>query len=721
MENLLELQAKCRYILFQNTDNHYVVARFERTDEHHSYFIATGYLTHLETDVIYDLKGTYVEHYKYGIQFAIHSCTRVLPNDREALIRFFSSDHFHGIGRQSAALLVDALGTDLISKLREDIGCLDQVPQLNEKKKEAIRQGLKESGSYKETYAFLMANGLSLRQISRLEDYYGDSFLQELEEDPYRPYFEISGFGFRTSEQLAAYYQLDAFDHRRRRAQLMQALQESCFQSGSTYMEKTKLFALLAQKSGMEEGEGQLLLDELIVESRIQEEEGRLYTKEQYDAEFWITKRLKRLSQSVLPSADIDLDQAIQELEQELNIVYDPLQKEAIQGFFQHPFLLLNGGPGTGKTTAVKGMVMLYQRYFPQQRILLAAPTGRAAKRLGELSDHEASTIHALLKWDLETNTFLVNEKDPLEGDVLIVDEFSMVDQLLFANLLRAVPEGMRVLLIGDQNQLPSVANGRVLQDLMQADLFPLYSLKQLYRQREGSGIAALAAAIRAGDPLPFEQDVCFIESNAIQIKSAVLQVVESALAKGYEPKDIQVLAPKYQGAGGIDVLNQALQELINPPGLGKREWKVGHRVFREGDKVLQLKNMREDAVFNGDIGEIVEIAAPMENGNSHAQIIVAFDEQIVEYEQEALYHLTHAYCISIHKSQGNEYPIVVMPIIPEYRYMLNQRLLYTGITRAKKGLVLLGDRALLERSLQKKEQNERQTTLCERLQKFFA
>lgn len=710
-----QLQAKCRYIIFRNEANQYTVARFQRTDENGEQFTATGHIPHLETDVTYRLSGTYVQHPRYGIQFQVSECVRALPDDRDALIRFFSGSHFSGIGPAMAMRLVDTLGNSLCARIREDAACLDLVEGMTEKKKHAILEGLRESGAFDASYAFLLANGLSARQIGILEEHYGDDFIQVLEEDPYRPFFEIDGFGFRSCDRLAEHYQVSEDDARRQRALVYDTLIQHCFRSGSTYVQEEALRKTLWQQFGFEADEA---LHVLMEKDVLVLEEGRIYDHRQYEAECVIASRLNAPdTRSALPD---DFDAQLAAVQEELNIVYDDSQKAAIRGFFTHSFMILNGGPGTGKTTVIRAILLLQERLSPDAEMLLAAPTGRAAKRLSELSGRAASTLHSLLKWDLETNTFLVNEKDPLNADALIVDEFSMVDSLLFAALLRAMTSHARLLLIGDQNQLPSVSSGKVLQDLIESQRFPLYCLDTIYRQSQGSGIAALAAAIRNEDPLSFEGDVRFIRCNAEQVQQAVIQVVKNALDAGYSAKDIQVLSPRYQGAGGIDVLNQVLQDVINPADSFKRELKVGYRLFREGDKVLQLRNMREDAVCNGDIGEIVEIIPSEESVDHSAQIVVAFDDQIVEYEQDTLSYLTHAYCMSVHKSQGNEYPVVIMAVLPQHRFMLSRRLLYTGITRARRALVLLGDPQLFAAALKQEEREQRDTTLQLRLSQNY-
>lgn len=719
-ENLITVEARCTYILFQNPSNHYFVARFEQLDSTKVAFTGVGYLKGIERDSCYHLQGLYVEHYKYGPQFQIHSCERIVAAEQEMLVKFFSGPHFPGIGKKMASRLFETLGEDIVIKIRENSNCLDQVPGMNENKKRVLIEGLRESAVFDDEYARLQGSGLSIRQISRLEDHYGCDFLDVLKSDPFRPFYELNGFGLRSCEQLASCLNAEKNSEQHRCAQLMDLFQQQCFKSGSTYLEK-EMFLHFVYQNDLFEHNAEDLIGILCSTGPMVEEEGRLYERQQYEGELIIAQKLKQLTGEQDRADSEILLQELCAIEQELSIQYDSLQRQAILGFFSHSFMILNGGPGTGKTTTIQGILKLYQKLFPQEDIVLAAPTGRAAKRLSELSSYHASTIHSLLKWDLETNTFMVNEHDPLSCDVLIIDEFSMVDNRLFAQLLKAVKDDTRLLLIGDDDQLPSVSSGRVLHDLIQSDLFPVYSLQHIFRQAKGSGIASLAAEIRDAQPLTFDNDVSFLDCTAQQVRKTLLHVVANALEKGYDPRDIQVLAPKYQGNAGIDVLNQDLQALLNPADDHKRELRVGSRIFREGDKVLQLKNMREDAVYNGDIGEIIEIVSEDENALSAAEIVVSFDDQIVEYAQDTLYYLTHAYCISIHKSQGNEYPIVILPVISEQRFMLNRRLLYTAVTRAKSALVVMGDRELFTASIQKEEQRLRNTSLVQHLQFYFS
>ena len=371
-----------------------------------------------------------------------------------------------------------------------------------------------------------------------------------------------------------------------------------------------------------------LVIDKRLVVKITPDGTKNVYAAIYYYMELSVAKRLTDLEVHTAENEEY-FEKRIAEIEKNTKIELDDIQKTAVKTAVENGLMVITGGPGTGKTTVIHGILLLDQKLYPDDEVTLAAPTGRAAKRLSELSGREASTLHSLLKWDLETNTFLVDEKDPLHCDVLIVDEFSMVDNRLFAQLLRGLPANSKLMVIGDYDQLPSVSSGQVLYDLIASERFPLYSLQRIYRQADGSGIAALASAIREQQPLSFDRDVRFIDCTPAQLRKAVWEVVASALEKGYDAKDVQVLAPKYQGGCGIDVLNQALQEIINPPDAFKHELKVGYRLFREGDKVLQLRNMREDAVYNGDIGEIIEIVPPQEAVGGNAQIIVSFDDQI--------------------------------------------------------------------------------------------
>ena len=359
-------------------------------------------------------------------------------------------------------------------------------------------------------------------------------------------------------------------------------------------------------------------------------------------------------------------------------------------------------------------------KFNPDQRIALVAPTGRASKRLSEVTGVEACTIHRLLKWDLHTNTFAINEHNPLDYDLIIIDEFSMVDTLLFAALLKASKRVSKILLIGDDQQLPSVSPGHVLKDLLESQLIPTVMLTKIYRQANESGIVHLAHNIRKDEynPAVFNEfsDIHFTQCLNHQVVPYVIRIVSKAIEQGYDTSDIQVLAPMYNGLAGIDALNDALQELLNPYDYLKNEIKVGKRIFREGDKILQLKNRVDDNVFNGDIGTLVEVNLKDNVNYLNDSIIVDFDGTFVEYTNADFYTITHAYCMSIHKSQGSEFKIVIMPVLKEYYIMLKKNLLYTGLTRAKQSLFLLGDHNAFAFGIENIHDDKRKTTLKDKL-----
>jgi len=394
--------------------------------------------------------------------------------------------------------------------------------------------------------------------------------------------------------------------------------------------------------------------------------------------------------------------------------------------------MILTGGPGTGKTTVIKGFIKAYAELHElsldpkdykdkdeSYPFVLTAPTGRAAKRMNESTNIPASTIHRLLGWD-GNDSFERDEDNPLAGRLLIVDEFSMVDIWLANRLFKAIPDDMQVLLVGDEDQLPSVGPGQVLSDLLRSEAVPRVMLKDVYRQKEGSKIITIAHAIKNGtlsqDELEKDKDFNFIPCREHQVVDVITQIVGRAVEKGWDLRDVQLLAPMYRSQAGIHELNKQLQQLVNPKDKQKREMAAKDVIFRKGDKVIQLVNDPEEGVFNGDIGEVVALFREEENIEQKEQLVVAFEEKEVVYESKDLSNLMHAYCISIHKSQGSEFPIVILPVVPGYRRMLRKNLLYTGITRAQRSLILVGEKQAFLQGIQTEDTNQRYTSLVEHL-----
>ncbi len=720
MEELSRITGKWISTIFHNSENLFSVIRFELYQVDEKEIIVTGFFKPLEKDQLYHFDGEYVEHPRFGMQFKAQQVTRVLPTESDSLIRFFSGPLFPGIGTKFAQSIIETLGENCIERIKEDPTILKSVPKMNEKREKSLIEGINASeNDLEKTIAFLQSHGLGIRNIMRIDRVYGENALTMITENPYRMVDEVDGIGFITADKLAMALGFEQENPNRIEAALVALVMEMSMANGDSYVDVEELPSALQNRIGLDYVDFAETLFQCLIKRKLIQEENRVYHSSQYLAEINIASYLSCFPNEKMDPYDLNtLDFALNELQNDIQIEYDPKQVDAIHQFFSEDILICTGGPGTGKTTVVKAMVTLFKKMYPSLQIMCCAPTGRASKRLAELTGAECSTIHSLLKWDLESNTFGKNDKEPLAIDCLIIDEFSMVDSWLFSNLLRAGAQIKKICIIGDEDQLPSVSCGSVLRDLILTNSIPLVRLETIFRQKEGSDVITLAHQIHRNEVVDFEfkGDVAFYQMDQYQVKDVIIQLVNSALEKGYTINDVQVLACKYNGVAGIDRLNAAMQECLNPSKPDLREAKVGYRIFREQDKILQLKNQIDDDVFNGDIGILVEIIYPNEDINHQLRLIVDFNGIFVEYTQENMTNITHAYCISVHKSQGSEYPIVIMPIVKEASFMLQKRLLYTAITRAKKSLVLLGDKNLWIKGVINENERVRKTTLVDRI-----
>lgn len=722
MKESLILKAKHLLTIFRNNQSGYTVAKFVTYDANEEDFVATGYFRELNEDVIYELHGDYVDHPRYGMQFQVCAYEKMKPNDESSLIRYFSSSLFPGIGKQTAASIVEALGEEALDKIKEDPEVLKQVPNINQKKIESILKGIEEHEELDDSIVFFTQYGVGVKNIMKMEAAYGDQSVAIVKENPYRLIEDIDGIGFKTADKLAKELSFEDDHPYRIKAAVLSVVLDLCMASGDTYTEISALTKRLRKEFDMDIDVSEYVM-QLQSERLLIVEDDRIYHHTQYDAEKGIANFLFHFPYVEALTSDVSLDEELASLQQLYHIQYEEKQIQAIKAFFKEPLSIITGGPGTGKTTIVQGILALCRTFFGNEKVALCAPTGRASKRLAELSNGDAMTLHSLLKWDLETNTFTANEKDPIDYDILIIDEFSMVDQWLFYNLAKASRNVRKILIIGDEDQLPSVGPGCVLKDLIQTQCFPLTRLEKIFRQSEGSDVVTLAHEIREGEDeiIDHARDIAFFQCQNYEVKDLVMSVVANAFEKGYQEKDIQVLAPMYGGVAGIDALNNALQKMINPPDPYRQEIKVGYRTFREHDKILQLKNQPDDGVYNGDIGTILEIIPAGEDIYHRHHVTADFDGMIVEYSGEQIYNITHAYCVSVHKSQGSEYPIVILPVLRDYHHMLQKRLIYTAVTRAKKSLVILGEREMFTKAIQREERYQRRSTLAQRILAFFA
>ncbi len=718
-DELIKINAKVIHVVYHNDENLYTVVRLKLNDEKEKQLTATGFFQSIEKDILYNFYGKYIEHAKYGMQFEIQSYERPLPNEKEGIIRYLSGAQFKGVGQKTAKKIVEQLGEDCLNIIRNDETVLNTLG-LSASIINSIKEGLNEEDSgLEELIQFLNVHGIGMRNVIRLNKAYGKQALEKLKENPYRVIEECDGFGFLTADKIAKNLGIEDDDPRRLYAYLISLCMDLCMRTGDSYTLYDDLKEAYEKKCSFSSMPFDELLQKTLFSRQLVQEKDRIYPYTQYDSEEGISNFLAKFPYDVLDPIDENLLYLyLDQMQSNLSIQYDQKQIDAIEQFFSQPFMIVTGGPGTGKTTVVKAMVTLFKMLYPSSEVICSAPTGRAAKRLSELTDSPAKTIHSLLEWDLETNTFGKNAKEPILADLLIIDEFSMVDNWLFYNLLLASKKIKKICIIGDENQLPSVSPGSVLRELISCDLFPVIRLEHIYRQKNGSDVIQLAHDIQTDvvDFNEYKNDVAFFECDASDIKKNIVFIVKDALEKNYSISDIQVLSPIYSGSAGIDILNKALQEAFNPHDQYKREIKVGYMIYRVGDKILQLKNQPDDDVYNGDIGTLMDIEYSHENEDGKTTVFVQFEDALVSYTLDNISNITLAYCISIHKSQGSEYPIVIMPIVSSHYHMLQRKLIYTGITRARQSLILLGSKKAFMDGIDTLDKHTRLSSLKEKL-----
>lgn len=725
-------------VFFQSSANFYKVLLVKIKDKNfdwsESTITVTGNFADIREETPYRFSGRLVKHPKYGQQFQADNYQTEIPSSKEGIVTYLSSSQFPGIGEKTAERIVQKLGNDAVSVLLQDPNKAKKLG-LNEKQQKSLLDNLEADQGIEQIIIGLNSLGFSSNMAARIYSYFQEDTLNTIHDDPYQLSIHINGIGFYRADQIAEQLGFKPDDSGRLRGAIFHVLFEYSSSEGNTFVPGNILLQKVQQL--LEEGRNveidpNKIADELIKlvdQRKLAVENNNFYLKKYFYGEWDIATQLARLMQedSEQPLADEkQLTADLSQIETQMNIEYDLFQRDAITKALTSKVFLLTGGPGTGKTTIINAIVALYayendiDLEAKRLPILLAAPTGRAAKRMSEMTGLPASTIHRLLGINGHEEQ-LPEEVDELDGTLLIIDETSMVDTDLMKILLKSIPDAMQVIFVGDRHQLPSVGPGQVFADMLASDLLPKKELTKIYRQGEYSSIISLAHAVNQGElPVDFSQqqnDRSFIRCTAKQVPQVIAQVIEVALRKGNSKDDIQVLAPMYRGPAGIDSLNDLLQEIMNPHHTRQKEIEVRGHHLRIGDRVLQLVNDPEKNIYNGDIGKIIAIDIGDKGQKAGPDsVTISFEQNEVEVEKKDWNNLTLAYCLSIHKSQGGEFPIVILPMVPQFARMFARNLLYTAITRAKEKLILVGDLESFRRSISKVAQN-RLTTLKQRLE----
>jgi len=685
----------------------------------------TGYFADLREFEKYIMYGEIVNHPKYGFQFNVSDSERIKPDDKDGIVEFLSSDLFKGIGEKMAIRIVDTLGEEALDLILKDKTCLYQVPKLSETKIDIIHDTLVKYEESHETIVKLTELGFSMRDSLSLYNTYKSNTIRIIENDIYRIIDDVEEINFLKVDEIATTLNEDKFNLNRIKACIVYTIKELSFKKGDTYLSYGEIYEGISfyLKNDIDSTLFDEAISELDGELKIKVEDDKYYLFEEYDAEEYIASKINYLiNKDVTHYKNIDL--RIKELEDKYGIEYSHKQKEAIIKALENNILIITGGPGTGKTTIIKAIVELYKTLnkFSDKdlirNIALLAPTGRASKRMSESTTLPASTIHRFLKWNKEIDEFMINEYNPDYSNLVIVDEVSMIDNRLMNSLLRGLTNNIKLVLVGDYNQLPSVGSGNVLKDLIDSDIVDTVELDLLYRQDEYSYIPVLANEIKnetlEEDFLVDRDDYKFLECHSDVIIPSLVNIVKKVISKGYDYKRVQIMAPMYAGVNGIDNINKVLQDVFNPVELNKKEIKYGDVVYRENDKILQLVNDPDNNVFNGDIGVIKNIEFKGKSGKP--EMTIDYDSNIVTYTSKDFNKFKHGFIISIHKSQGSEFELVIMPVSSSYKRMLYKKLIYTAVTRAKKKLIIIGEPMAFLYGIRNNNELRRKTGLLEKM-----
>lgn len=731
------------HVIFRNEDNGYTVMVLKGMEEERE-LTCVGTFPAITQGGAIEASGNYTTHPVYGKQFQIASYVEKMPEDALAMERYLGSGAIKGIGAALAARIVRRFGDDTMRIVEEEPERLAEIKGISEKKAMEIAEQMTEKADMRRAMIFLQKYGISLNLGAKIYQKYGQTVYGVLQENPYRLAEDISGVGFRIADEIASRIGIHTdSDYRIRSGMLYTLLQASG--EGHIYLPKEELFSRASGLLGVDPSYMEKHLMDMVVDRKLilkETEDGAVvYPTRYYYLELNSARMLCELN-ILCPEDEEMMEKRINRIEKETGTRLDEMQKQAVAAAASHGLFILTGGPGTGKTTTINAII----RYFEEEgaELRLAAPTGRAAKRMTEATGYEAQTIHRLLELNGMPEEeqegravhFDRNSENPLEADVIIIDEMSMVDIALMHSLLLAVTAGTRLILVGDENQLPSVGPGNVLRDIIRSGCFPVVELKKIFRQASESDIVVNAHKINRGEQVTINnksRDFFFLKRyDADIIIRVVIALIQEKLPRYVDakPYEIQVLTPMRKGLLGVERLNQILQRYLNPPDEKKKEKEIGQRLFREGDKVMQVKNNYQleweilgrykipvdkgVGVFNGDTGIMTEI-----NEFAETATVEFEDGRQAEYSFKQLEELELAYAVTIHKSQGSEYPAVILPILSGPRMLMNRNLLYTAVTRARKCVTVVGSETTFAEMIRNEKQQQRYSSLDRRIREL--
>ncbi len=706
--------------IFESQDSLYKVCEIETAD---SKVTIVGNFPHLDEGLSYQFFG-YMKETKYGEQFYVESYQRSDNFTKSGLISYLSSDKFYGIGIRLATNIVEKLGLDAINKIIEDKSNLDDIKGLNQTKKDFLYEELKNNIQTEQVFIRLFSFGLTHKMVERIYNIYGLDSVNIIEENPYTLIYDVEGFGFKRCDRLALDLNFREDDIRRIKAAIVYTITTVCNEYGYTFLTISQLILstkrLLGNNNILDELYNDAI-DMLIRDKKLIKEDDRIYIGYLYNAECKVAERLIKINDTKIKGYSREkIEEALDYVEGKLELSYTPLQKEAIINSLLNKLSIITGGPGTGKSTILKGILYTYARLNNvsisddtfEYNVLMVSPTGRASKRMVQTTGYKASTIHKALGYT-QDGVFQHDELSPLSQKLIIIDEASMIDIVLLNNLLKALLNSVQIILVGDSNQLPSVGPGNVLFDLINSPIFKVTRLNQIMRQARDSDIISLSSMVLSQridyNIFNKKKEVFFYPFDAKGLVNGLFRIIDNFISKGGDLlTGIQILIPMYAGISGIDEVNKRIQEKYN---LNTESIIRDDKFFKKNDKVLQLKNDTVLDVMNGDIGVIIDITKKDEKD----VLLIKFDDRIVTYKASDLDNLSLAYAMSIHKSQGSEFDNVILPILPNYSIMLKRKLIYTAITRAKKKLIILGDLKTLDLAIHQLDL-ERQTTLTYRI-----